>query len=212
METNYFEIFKVKENIEDLEYTIEKNVKDNREDRKHLQSGTLVNRMIRNRCRTRFEKNEELRKLLNQYKNKYQIELLAFDDMKRNLNSTFIPALYDVLHKKGIELQISEGDKDIQDSLKVLSSFTTHINDLSFAKFMSDLVDYLFSIKTENGEKHIELIEYMSVKEIKNMYMQIMNDLYKQSLNYIYVDYMKNNALNQHKQGMADINSIPAGI
>lgn len=213
MITDYFDIYRKKVDIANLDKLIKDKESKMHEYEEFLSSsaGTslLINRLMsRNYImteRAKAQDEEEKQKI----ESDYAVELLALDDMQKNSSKLFVEEIKKELEKYSKVFNI-DNNLDINKNLEYLTISAIKEDDKSFAVKFSKFINALFYSKGKYTQP-LKLSTYMDAKAVKDLYINIMNKLYRESLNVVSVDYMKGD--NAGKVAVpTNINSIPTGI
>lgn len=214
MITNYFDAYRKKADIKNLEKLIQDKEEKMKEYDEFLTSSAgsslLINRLMsRNYVLTEKAKaqDEEEKKKIE---DECAVEFLALDDMQKNYAKTFVEEMKKELNKYSLVSNIDK-DIDVNKNLDYLTLSAIKEDDKSFAVKFSKFINALFYSHGKYTQP-LKLSSYMTAKEVKDLYTSIINGLYLESLNAVLVDYVKDSKENTIKGKEVDINSIPAGI
>jgi len=217
MITNYFDVYRKKVDLSNLDKLIQDKEEKMKEYDNFLTSSAgsslLINRLMsRNFILTEKSKaqDEEEKKKIQQ---DYAIEFLAFDDMQANISKSFTNIMKEELLKYLKVYYKSENGLDLNKNLDYLTVSAIKEDDKTFAYKFSKFINAMFYSLDKGGyTQPIKLSNYIQASGVKDLYNQIMNNLYRESLNVVAVDYMKGDSGKTVSPTNSNINSVPAGF
>ena len=206
MFTDYFEVYRDKVQIDCIQKQINEKQKAVDYNRSATISGGMMAKIIQEYCDKIEQKLEKKRDLVKEKKSKYTIELLAIDDMNKNLPDNFVVAMLAVLQEHGLKLRFDNKQQiDVSKSVKHVTNLIYFYPEEKMAQYVSNLVGSIYI--EENGEK-VSLLNNFKPNQIVELFKTALNGLYTESLNYVSADHFKDN---KSLQGQTGINNISGG-
>ena len=216
MITNYFEAYRKKIDVQNLEALISDKEAKMKEYDEFLSSSAgsslLINRLMsRNYVMTERAKTQDEEEK-SKIEKECAIEFLALEDLEKNIKLGFQKILKKELAKY-LSLFDKKNDLDMPKNIEYLTKSAIKEDDGSFARKFSQFVNELFvTIDVDGNAVPIQFSKFATARGVKEMYKKLLNDLYTESLNLVAVDYINDSNSKSNIQNEVNINSIPAGI
>lgn len=208
MITDYFDIYKHKVRFDAIKKQIDERQKKVDYNKGATVSGGIMARIINEHCDKVQQELDRRREVLEAEKSKFGIEILAVEDVQKNIDDNFVQAMLTVLQKSGLNAATTnKRGINVLKNVNYITNLFYLYPEEKVEQYISQFIDELYVL--DSGEQ-IELIKNRKTKQIKNLFQDALNDMYAESLNFVSVDYF-NDPKRQVLDGQLSINSIPAG-
>lgn len=208
MVTDYFKIYNHKVRLDCIKQQIEHIQKKVDYNKNATVSGGMMARIIKDYCDRVELKLNKRRDAFEAEKAQYIIELLAVNDVQKNIDDSFVDVMLTVLQKNGINARLNRKHGiNIKKNVNYITNLFYLYPEEKVVQQISQFIDELYVL--ENGEQ-IGLIQTRTTKQIKNMFQDALNYMYAESLNVVAPEYFKD-PKHQATEGQLSINSISDG-